>query len=260
MGLLGGKVAIVTGGASGIGLATARLFAREGSKVAIVGRSEEKGVEAVKGLADEGFETTFHRGDVGREEDAQKVVSEVLDLYGRVDILVNNAGVYRAAPITEMSVEDWDEVMRVNARGTFLMIRAVAPHMIDSGGGSIVNVSSTAGISPYAKGTAYCASKAAVIALTRALALELADKGIRVNAVCPGLTDTPLLRGIAKDEEAYRKFADLVPIRRIASPEEVARVILFLASDLASYVTGAVYVVDGGMTAGRTTTVVTQRE
>ena len=258
MGLLDGKVAVITGGTSGIGLATAKLFASEGASVALVGRSGEKGVEAVRFLADSGFEATFHRGDVSREGDVERAVNEVLEAHGRIDVLVNNAGIYRAAPLTELRVEDWDSVIAVNLRGTFLMTRAVLPHMIEAGGGSIVNVSSTAGVSPYAKGTAYCASKAAVIAFSRALALEVADRGVRVNVVCPGLTDTPMLRGIAGDEEAYRGFARLVPVGRIADPEEVARVILFLASDQASYVTGAVYVVDGGMTAGRTTTVVSR--
>ncbi len=259
MGLLDGKVAAVTGGTSGIGLATARLLASEGARVALVGRSRERGVESVRALAESGFEATFHRGDVSNEGDVERVVGEILKAHGRIDVLVNNAGIYRAAPLTELSVEDWDSVIATNLRGTFLMTRAVLPHMIEMGGGSIVNVSSTAGISPYAKGTAYCASKAAVVAFTRALALEVADKGVRVNAVCPGLTDTPMLRGIAPSEEAYRDFSRLVPLGRIANPEEVARVILFLTSDLSSYVTGAVYVVDGGITAGRVSTVVSNR-
>jgi len=256
MGLLDGRVAVITGGTSGIGLATAKLFASEGAGVALIGRSRERRIEAIRALADSGFEATFHRGDVSREEDVERMVDEVLEAHGKIDVLVNNAGIYRAAPLTELSVEDWDSVIAVNLRGTFLMTKVVLPHMIEAGGGSIVNVSSTAGISPYAKGTAYCASKAAVIAFSRALALEVAERDIRVNVVCPGLTDTPMLRGIAPDEEAYRGFARLVPLRRIANPEEVARVILFLASDQASYVTGVVYVVDGGMTAGRITTVV----
>ncbi len=247
--LLRDRVALITGGTSGIGLSTAELFLREGARVAIVGRSEDKGRRALERLKRLG-EVTFHRGDVSKEEDAERVVGEVVSRYNSIDVLVNAAGVFVGAPLDSMSIEDWDRAVAVNLRGTFLMTRFSLPHM----GEAIVNVSSTAGISPYPNGTAYCSAKAAVIAFSRSLALELAGRGIRVNVVAPGLTDTPMLRGIARSEERMREFSSLVPLGRIASPEEVAEAILFLASPRSSYITGQVLVVDGGMTAGRVTT------
>lgn len=249
--LMRGKVSLITGGTSGIGLATAKLFLREGSSVAIVGRDKEKGKEALRKL---GGGASLHFGDVSREEDARRVVREVVDEWGRIDVLVNAAGLFRGGSILDFSVEDWDLVVNVNLKGTFLMTKFSLPHM----GEAIVNVSSIAGVSPYPGGSAYCSAKAAVIALTKALALELADRGIRVNAVVPGLVDTPMLRGIAGSEERFRSYSSLVPIGRVASPEEVAEAILFLASPLSSYVTGSTLVVDGGITAGRLTSAASQ--
>ncbi len=244
--LLDGKVALITGGTSGIGLATAKLFSSEGAFVAIMGRDPSKGKEALSSLPN----ATYHRGDVSKEDDARRVVEEVVNLYGRIDILVNAAGTFIGSSIEEMSIEDWDNVINVNLRGTFLMTKFSLPYM----GDAIVNVSSTAGVSPYPRGTAYCSAKAAVIAFSKALALELADRKIRVNVVAPGLTDTPMLRGIAGSQEKMKEFASLVPLKRVASPEEIAQAILFLASSRSSYITGQVLVVDGGMTAGRSTT------
>ncbi len=244
--LLDGKVALITGGTSGIGLATAKLFSSEGASVAIMGRDPSKGKAALSSLSD----VTYHRGDVSSEEDARRVVNDVVSLYGRIDILVNAAGAFVSSSIDEISVEDWDRVINVNLRGTFLMTKFSLPHM----GDAIINISSTAGVSPYPRGTAYCSAKAAIIAFSKALALELVDRGIRVNVVAPGLTDTPMLREIAGSYEKMRELASFVPLKRIASPEEIAHAILFLASSKASYITGQILVVDGGMTAGRSTT------
>ncbi|MEM0017128.1 MAG: SDR family NAD(P)-dependent oxidoreductase [Candidatus Korarchaeum sp.] len=242
--LLEGKVALITGGTSGIGLATAELFAREGASVSVVGRDERKGKVALGRL---GERASLHLGDISREEDARRVVEEVVDRWGRIDLLVNAAGIFGGGLLQDLTVEEWDRVINVNLRGTFLMTKFSLPHM----GEAIVNVSSIAGISPYPKGTAYCSAKAAVIAFSKALALELAEKGIRVNVVVPGLVDTPMLRGIAGSEEVFRGYSSLVPMRRVARSEEVAQAILYLASPLSSYVTGATLVIDGGITAGR---------
>ena len=243
---------MITGGTSGIGLATAKLFINEGSSVAIVGRDKEKGEAALSQLSER---ASLHLGDVSKEEDVRRIVSEVVDEWGKIDILVNAAGLFRAGPILDLSIDDWELVINVNLRGTFLMTKYSLPHM----GEAIVNVSSIAGVSPYPGGTAYCSAKAAVIAFTRALALELIDKGIRVNAVVPGLVDTPLLRGLAGSEEKLIGYSSLVPMGRVARPEEVAQAILFLASPLSSYITGAALVVDGGVTAGRMVSAATKR-
>ncbi len=239
------RVVLITGGTSGIGLETAILFQKEGDRVFVVGRSEEKGKNAEK------YGLTFLRGDIS-DPSVMQVIKEVGEREGRIDVLVNAAGVYRGGELESFSLEEWNEVIGVNLTGTFLVTKAALPYMRE--GSVIINVSSTAGVSPYPKGTAYCASKAGVIAFSRALALELAPRGIRVNVVAPGLTDTPMLRGIAGSEEKMREFAQLVPLKRIASPKEVAKLIHFLASEEGAYITGAVFVIDGGMTAGRTTT------
>ncbi len=239
------RVVLITGGTSGIGLEAAILFRKDGDRVYVIGRSEEKGRSVEKhGL-------TFLRADVS-DPNVGKVVRRVGEMEGRIDVLVNAAGVYKGGELESFSLDEWEEVIGVNLTGTFLVTKAALPYM--GKGSSIINVSSTAGVSPYPRGTAYCASKAGVIAFSRALALELADKGIRVNVVAPGLTDTPMLRGIAGSDERLKEFAKLVPLKRIASPEEVARLIHFLASEEASYITGAVLVIDGGMTAGRVST------
>lgn len=245
--LLEGKVALITGGTSGIGLATAELFVKEGASVSIVGRDGEKGRTALKKLRNKAF---LHLGDVSKEEDARRIVEEVVSRWKRIDLLVNAAGVFKGGLLQDLTIEEWDNVINVNLRGTFLMTKFSLPHM----GEAIVNVSSIAGISPYPKGTAYCSAKSAIIAFSRALALELADKGIRVNVVVPGLVDTPMLRGIAGSEEVFRSYSSLVPMGRLARAEEVAQAILYLASPLSSYVTGATLVIDGGITAGRMTT------
>ncbi len=239
------RVVLITGGTSGIGLKTALLFKKDGDKVFVIGRSPEKGKEA------EELGLTYVKGDVS-DPNIMEVIKRLGESEGRIDVLVNAAGIYRGGATETFSLDDWELVIGVNLTGTFIVTKAALPFM--GRGSSIINVSSTAGVSPYPRGSAYCAAKAGVIAFSKALALELAERGIRVNVVAPGLTDTPMLRGIAGTEEKLKEFAKLVPLKRIASPDEVAELIHFLASEKASYITGAVFVVDGGMTSGRTTT------
>lgn len=249
-GRLEGRAAIVTGSASGIGRATARLFAREGALLVLADRNRAAGEREAAALAADGAEVDFVATDISRTVDAEAVVAAAVARHGRLDVLVNNAGIYpRTGRLHEVGDLEWDLTMATNLRGTFLCCRAAIPHMLASGG-AIVNLSSGSGLRGSPNGVAYGATKAAILHLTRTAALEYAPEGIRVNAVVPGLTDTPQARGSTGSREAYENWERRLPLGRAATPEEVAAVILFLASDEASYVTGAEYVVDGGRTAG----------
>lgn len=252
-GRLQGKVALVTGGASGIGRATATLFAREGARVVVVDLKEE-GESVVDAIRQSGGQAIFVRGDVSRAMDCQAAVQAALEAFGRLDILFNNAGIIRRASVTETTEEEWNRVMDVNAKSVFLMSKAAVPVMAKAGGGSIVNTGSGWGLVGGRNAASYCASKAAVVNLTRAMALDHAGQHIRVNCVCPGDTDTPMLRDEARQlGEPVAHFlegsADR-PMGRMGRPEEIADAVLFLASDASSYVTGASLVVDGGGLAG----------
>lgn len=249
---LEGKVALITGGTEGMGYATAALFLREGARVSVTGRSETKGRKALEGLSKLG-EAHFVRGDVVSSEDARRMVEETVARFGRLDILFNNAGVYLEKTAEDTSEDEWDRLIDVNVKGTFLVTRFVVPHMRRQGGGSIINNSSDAGLVGNRNCPAYCASKGAVTVMTKAMALDYAGCGIRVNCVNPGTIDTPMLERevvASKDREGYmERAAAESPMGRIGRAGEVASAVLFLASDESSFVTGASLSVDGGLTA-----------
>lgn len=254
MGSLEGKRALITGGASGIGRATALLFAREGAAVAVADRDEEGGQETVERIRKEGGRAIFVPCDVTIEADCRRAVQTTVEELGGLDILFNNAGIIRRATVLELSEEDWDRVMAVNIKGIFLMSKYAIPIMAAGGGGVIINTASGWGLKGGRHAVAYCASKAAVVNMTRAMALDHGAQNIRVNCVCPGDTDTPMLRDEARQlgepEERFLAEAASRPLQRVGTPEEVAQAVLFLASDAASFVTGAALVVDGGGLAG----------
>jgi NAD(P)-dependent dehydrogenase (short-subunit alcohol dehydrogenase family) len=243
------KVILITGGTRGIGFATAKLFAADGARVVIVGRDQKKTTEAAREVPGRG-----EAGDVSIAADCERIVTQALNLHARLDILVNCAGViFRNRTVEHTTEEEWDETFDVNVKGTFLMCKYALPALRQTKG-CIVNVSSYVGLVGFAGGSAYAASKAAILNLTRSMALDHAKEGIRVNAVCPGSVDTDMIHDAWQQfgdvELAKRLWAEKHPLGRIASAEEVARTILFLASEEASFITGTGLVVDGGITAG----------
>lgn len=248
-----GKSVLVTGGGSGIGLATALAFAAEGARVAIADISDERGQEALASGRAQGTELLFLRGDVSRESDAATLVEGTVRAHGRLDVLFNNAGILIEAPVHEMTEADWDRILAVNLKGAFLVAKHALRAMLRQGGGTIVNTASVNALIGDAEEAAYCASKAGVALLTKSMALAYAKDHIRVNAVCPGWTETRMfqreadIRGVSLSE--YRRDAGTQqPMGRIGRPDEIAKVVLFLASDESSYMTGALVVADGGYT------------
>ena len=246
---LDGKVALISGGSRGMGAAEARLFAREGAKVGIADVLEEEGRRLEAEIVETGGEAVFLRLDVTKEEDWERAVDAVVGRFGSLDVLVNNAGIYRRDIIEETTVAGWDEVMDVNAKGVFLGTKAAIPAMREAGGGSIVNISSIAGIIGSRLSTAYNASKGAVRLLTKSTALQYAEDGIRANSVHPGLVLTAMADIVLPEPEMKKKRASETPLGRVGVPEDVAYGVLFLASDESSYMTGAELVIDGGHTA-----------
>lgn len=246
---LSNRVALITGGNRGIGLAAARLFAAEGAKVTLVAQDQAKGEEEAKRIPN----AIFIQGDVTKSDDCRRAVEETVRLHGSLDVLVNCAGIiYRNRTVEQTTEEEWDATFDVNVKGTFLMSKHAMPHLRERKG-SIVNVASYVGLVGFAKTSAYAASKAAIVNLTRSMALDHAREGVRVNAVCPGSVDTGMIhdawRTYGDVEEAKRVWAEKHPIGRIARAEEVAQAILFLASDEAGFITGVALPVDGGITA-----------
>jgi NAD(P)-dependent dehydrogenase (short-subunit alcohol dehydrogenase family) len=247
------KVALITGATSGIGEATAILFAKEGARVAVTGRDERRGHEVTAQILQSGGKAIFVRTDVRKSGECRHAVDETLKAFGKLDILFNNAGVFYPHTILDCSEEEWDLQLDINLKGTFLMSKFALPSMIQQGSGIIINNSSGWGIVGGDKAVAYCASKGGVVLLTKAMAIDHGPQGIRVNCICPGDVDTPMLPEDARMRglkwENYLAGCANRPLGRIGTVGEIAKAALFLASDDSSFMTGAALVVDGGGTA-----------
>jgi len=245
MGDLNGKVAIVTGAAKGIGESTAKLFAKEGARVTVSDVDVENGEKVVKVINDNGGEAIFIKSDASKAEDHEELVKKTVDTFGKLDIAVNNAGIGGPlAKTAEYPLEGWEKVINLNLNGVFYGTKFQIAEMLKNGGGSIVNIASILGQVGTANSPAYVAAKHGVVGLTKTAAIEYAKEGIRVNSVGPGYIKTPLLNVL--DDDTLDMLKGMHPIGRLGKPEEVAEIILWLASDKASFVTGNYYAVDGG--------------
>jgi NAD(P)-dependent dehydrogenase (short-subunit alcohol dehydrogenase family) len=246
-----GRVAIVTGGASGIGRASAELLAARGARVVVADLDDAQGGAAVAAMNASGAESVFVRADVTDPEHVTAIVRTAVDSFGRLDVAVNNAGVSGTyAPLADQSLEDWQRTLAVNLTSVFLSMQAEIPAMLQSGGGAIVNTASAAGLIGFANLPAYVASKHGVVGLTKSIALEFAQRGVRVNAVCPGSIRTQMLEDfVGGDATALEGMGKVQPIGRLGTPEEVAAAAVWLCSDAAAFVTGHAMAVDGGVLA-----------
>jgi meso-butanediol dehydrogenase/(S,S)-butanediol dehydrogenase/diacetyl reductase len=250
-----GKVALITGGGSGIGAAIAERFVADGAKVCITGRRKEMLEKVAQSLPPGAV--AICSGDVSKEEDVKRMVAAVLKFGGKLDVLVNNAGINRPAPVTELDPKMWREVIETNLTGPYLLMKAVIPHMLEGGRGSIINIASQGGTRCLPGMPAYCSSKAGLIMLTRQVALDYGRHNIRCNAVCPGGVTTDMTKEnfgqfgemLGIDAETFlNQIASETPLRRFAEPSEIGGLCSYLASDDASFVTGAVIPIDGGAT------------
>lgn len=249
---LSGKVALITGGTSGIGRDTAVLFAKNGAKVVITGRRETEGNETLNLIRAAGGEGLFVKGDVSKAADVQSMVKKSVEKFGRLDIAFNNAGVEGTwVPLVEQTEENWDFVHNINLKGLWLSLKFEIQQMLkQDGGGAIVNMSSVAGLTGFAGAGVYIASKHGVIGLTRTAALEVAAKGIRVNAVCPAVIETAMAERAFPGPGVMERMATMHPIGRIGKPVEIAEAVLWLSSNKSSFMTGHYIVLDGGFLAG----------
>lgn len=248
---LNGKVAIISGGASGIGLGTGKLLAEHGAQVVLLDVNEDNGQKAVNEMAAEGYKAVFKKCDVTNEENIKEVLAFVEEEYGRVDVLFNNAGVTVRKTVVDLTEKEWDFVLDVGLKGTFLLSKHTIPLMARSGGGSIINTGSGWGLKGGDKAAAYCAVKGGIVNLTRAMAIDHGPQNIRVNSVNPGDTDTEMLRSEGRQlgEEVESFLVDSAkgrPLERLGTPRDIANAVLFLSSDLSVWITGTALVVDGG--------------
>jgi NAD(P)-dependent dehydrogenase (short-subunit alcohol dehydrogenase family) len=254
MGRLQGLGAVVTGAAGGIGRATAEQFAREGAKVYIVDTKEAEGKETTALIAKAGGDAVFRKADVSVESEVKTCIDDAAQRFGGLQLLVNNAGINFVKFLEDMTEQEWDRVMAVNLKSAFLCIKHSVPWMRKAGGGSIINVGSIGSLSGQFKTPAYIVSKGALLSLTKTLALDYGRFGIRVNCVCPGITNTPMLQAhlatISNGDEVIKQRLDRVPLNRILQPEDIAKAIAYLASEDASGITGTTQLVDGGILAG----------
>lgn len=250
---LAGKVAVITGGGTGIGRAIALIFGSEGAKVMVAGRRREKLEETLALLKQVGGEGLAVECDVTKAEDTERLVKSAEDCFGKVNVLVNNAGTLSVSTVETISEADWDRVMATNVKGPFLMSRAALPAMRRAGGGSIVNIASVLGIAAIRDRAAYCASKGGMVMLTKAMALDHAQDKIRVNCVCPSIVESEMTQNLFAESEAGRKAREsrlaTIPLGRFGKPNDIAGIVVFLASDESSWMTGTVLPVDGGVTA-----------
>ena len=247
-GRLRGKIAIITGAASGIGAAHAKLFANEGAKVVATDIDTLRGEEVVRRICDDGGDAIFLQHDVTSEGSWQSVVDATVQIYGGITTLVNNAGINQMNGVEEETLEGWHRLIAIDQTGPWLGMKAAMPHLRASGNGAIVNMSSTLGMMGTVTCIAFHAAKGAVRVMSKAAAIEYADQGVRVNSIYPGMTDTPALDGMLPEEREMIRTS--IPMKRIGRPDEIAHCSLFLCSDDASYVTGAEIVVDGGLRPG----------
>lgn len=244
------KVAIITGGASGIGKATAILFAKHGAKIVVADIDENGANQTVTDIHDAGNEAIYVQTDVTISDNTERMVTETVSTYGKLDILLSSAGIAMRLPVADLPEADWHRCLDVNLTGVYLCAKAAIPEMRRNGGGSIINLSSIYGLVGADVRAAYVASKGGVTNLTRGMALDYAEENIRINCICPGFVETPLVAGVVKTPQEYRNLADRHPMRRLAQPEEIAYGALYLASDESAFVTGIALPIDGGYTAG----------
>jgi len=247
------KSAVITGGAMGIGKAIAKLFSSEGSRVVIADVNEEEGIKTQEEIKREGGDCLFIKCDVSKADDVKNMVQKALSFCGSINILVNNAGIWRPGKVTDLTEQTWDQVLNTNLKGIFLVSREIIPEMQKSGGGTVINIASVAGLVGSREASAYNASKGGIINLTRGMALDFAPDKIRVNCICPGMIDTAqgdtVVAHYAPEKDSKEAKTTWQPLHKRGLPEDIAKLALYLASDDSAFMTGSILVIDGGLTA-----------